>query len=298
MNLKELNFPKTLRIAAAAAALVGLGGPAAAEAPAAPSPALWKLADADTTIYLFGTIHLLPKGTNWRTDAVDKALAASDEVVTEMKLDDMAGAAQVLMTLGMSGGLPPLLERVPEEKRAALRTLVEESGVPMAVYDQVETWAAGLMLTAVTFKQLGLDPELGVETQLKKASDGKPLSGLETAEQQLGFFDQMGEETQREFLLSVLEDPEEARREFAKMLAAWSKGDVDGIAESFSADIMSAEMRTQLLTKRNRNWAEWLSQRLDRPGTVFMAVGAGHLAGEDSVQAMLKAKGLDAKRIQ
>lgn len=282
-------------------ALAGCAAQAAAtdQAAAAPAPAMWLLSDEDTRIYMFGTIHLLPEGTNWKTAAVDRALASADEFVTEVEMEkDLASAAQAMMKLGVSPNLPPLVERVPEDRRADLTGVVEASGIPMAVLDRLETWAAGLTLTAVTLQQMGLDTELGVEKQIMKSAGGKTRGALETAEQQLGIFDAMSEETQRAFLLSVLEDPEEARREFAKMLAAWSRGDVDGVAQSFNADILTPELRDQLLTRRNANWAEWIEARLAKPGTVFMAVGAGHLAGEGSVQDMLKAKGLEAKRVQ
>ena len=285
----------------AAGMLLGLAGCAAqAAAPAAaPAPAMWLLSDEDTRIYMFGTIHLLPEGTNWKTAALERALASADELVTEVEMEkDLASAAQAMMKLGVSPNLPPLIERVPEDRRADLTRVVETSGVPMAVLDRLETWAAGLTLTAVTLQQMGLDTELGVEKQIMKSAGGKTRGALETAEQQLGIFDGMSEESQRAFLLSVLEDPEEARREFARMLAAWSRGDVDGVAQSFNADILTPELRDQLLTRRNANWAEWIEARLAKPGTVFMAVGAGHLAGEGSVQDMLKAKGLEAKRVQ
>ena len=284
----------------AALALALLAAPAAAEAPAAEiRPAMWKVADEDTTIYLFGTVHLLPKDAEWRTPALEKALAASEQLVTEVELEKgMAQAAGVMMKLGFSPGQPPLLERVPEAKRARLKQVAEASGIPLPALDAMETWAAALTLLSASLQQLGFDPALGVEEQLKKAAPGKPLGGLETVEEQLGIFDGLPEATQREFLESALEDPEEVRKEFAAMLAAWSRGDVAAIAETFNTQLTSAELREKLLAARNRKWAQWVEGRLDQPGTVFVAVGAGHLAGEDSVQAMLKAKGLKAKRVQ
>jgi hypothetical protein len=263
---------------------------------------MWKLADQDTTIYLFGTIHLLPQGMTWRTKKMEKALAASDELVTEVVLGkDQTAIAQTLLKLGVSPGLPPLEERVPPEKREQLRAMIKESGIPAKVLDRLETWAAALQLTSVTFKQLGADRQQGVETQLTSAAvagKGKPLRGLETAEEQFGFFDQLPEAAQREFLLGVLEQPAEARRRFADMVSAWTRGDIDGIAESFNDELFTPVLRERLLTERNRRWADWLARRLDRPGTVFVAVGAGHLAGEESVQHFLDARGLKAKRVQ
>jgi uncharacterized protein len=291
------------RIALAAmlplAACAGAAEPKRAEAK---HPALWTLADSDTRIWLFGTIHLLPEGQSWRTPALEAALGASEELVLEVAdVDDMMASAQAMQKLGVTSGLPPILERVPEDKRAALRAMIAESGYPEAVYDRLETWAAALPLLAVSFKRLGLDPKLGVERQIGEPfrAAGKRVVGLETIEQQLGFFDTLSEGAQRALLLAVIEDTQETRAQFRAMLDAWAKGDLAGIARTFDDETqMSPELKEALMRRRNARWAQWLERRLERPGTVFVAVGAGHLAGEDSVQAMLKAKGLKAKRVQ
>ncbi|MDB5719979.1 MAG: TraB/GumN family protein, partial [Alphaproteobacteria bacterium] len=128
---------------------------------------------------------------------------------------------------------------------------------------------------------------------------GKPVSGLETLEEQFGFFDHLSEDSQRKFLVAVLDSPEETKKQFAEMLAAWSNGDLAGIARSFDDETqMSAELRQVLMAQRNARWADWLKARMEKPGVVFVAVGAGHLAGKDSVEAMLEARGLKVQRVQ
>ncbi|HEX2764082.1 MAG TPA: TraB/GumN family protein [Allosphingosinicella sp.] len=291
------------------ALVLGLPAAACASAPAAQAPAstaakpaMWKLADADTTIYLFGTIHALPEGRHWRTPAFDRALDRSDELVLEVAdVADMAASAAALQKLGLSPGLPPIAERVPEDKRAALRAAIAQSGIPEAVYDRLETWAAAIPILGVMFKTLGVDPELGVERLISAPFKGgtKKVTGLETVEQQFGFFDTLSEAGQRALLVSALEDPAAAKAQLQAMLDAWSSGDVKGIERTFDVEAqMSPELRTALLANRNAKWAEWLAKRLDEPGTVFVAVGAGHLAGKESVLAALKAKGLQTTRVQ
>jgi uncharacterized protein YbaP (TraB family) len=274
----------------------------AAEAAPAARPAMWKVADSDTIVYLFGTIHLLPEGQGWRTAAMDSALAGADELVLEVaNVDDVMASAQAMAKLGMSPGLPPIAERVPEGKRAALRSMIAESGYPEAVFDRLETWAAALPLLGVTFKRLGLDPSLGVERQIGNPfrASGKTVTGLETVEQQLGYFDTLSEDAQRALLLSVVEDSAETRAQFKAMLDAWASGDLKGIERSFDDETqMSPELKAALMSRRNAQWADWLERRMAKPGTVFVAVGAGHLAGRESVQAMLAKKGLKAKRVQ
>lgn len=265
-------------------------------------PALWKLADADTTVYLFGTVHMLPEGLAWRTPAIERAIAEADGLVLETAAGtDLARTGRTMIEMGVSPDLPPLLERVPENKRAGLRAMIESAGLSTRSLDRLETWAAAMSLFATMFRTMGFEGEEGVEQGLSAAFEeaGKPIGGLETVEQQFRFFDALPEETQRAFLISSIEDPAAARANFEALVKAWAAGDVAALARTFdSADAFPPELRQVLMVDRNRAWAEWLDARLERPGTVLVAVGAGHLAGRDSVQAMLEERGLPPERIQ
>lgn len=288
-------------LAALLAALLAL--PVAAKAPLPAKPALWKLADADTTIYLFGTIHVLPKGYQWRDAAIDKALADSKSLTLEVVMEqDPAAAASVLMTLGMKPGLPPLADRVPANRRAALTSLIARSGFDPKMLDGMKSWAAAVALTGASLADIGLPAgSEGVEPQLTRLfrAANKPVDGLETIEQQLGFFDMLPEAAQRSLLVSMADDPKKAKVDFGRMIAAWSHGNVRGIERAFAEDPeFTPELRALLVVKRDQNWSEALAKRLAVPGTSFVAVGAGHLVGADSVQRMLAAKGLTVERVQ
>jgi len=288
---------------AAVSAIAATACAAPAAEPRAARPAMWKVADADTTIYLFGTIHLLPQGTRWRSPAFDKAAAGADTLVVETVIDEGNPAATMgeLFKLAVSPGLPPLAARVPADRKAALATAVAKSGIPPQVLDKMETWAAAFMLLSVQFKDLGLDPGSGVESSLRKqfVAGGKPVGQLETNAEQLGFFDRLSEDAQRKFLVAVLDDAASMKGQFDGMLRAWTSGDVKAIAQSFNADLSdAAELRDALLTRRNANWAQWVRGRLDKPGTVLVAVGAGHLAGDQSVVSFLQKDGIKVTRIQ
>lgn len=291
------------RLAAVIAIAASACAVAPAAEPAAASPALWKVADEDTTIYLFGTIHLLPKDTSWRSPAFDQVAAGSDTLVVETMVDEGNPAALLgeLTKVAISPGLPPLLDRVPADKRDALATLLAKSGIPAQAFDRFETWAAAFLLLGVQFQSLGLDSQSGVESVLKKQFKdvGKPIGQLETNAEQLGFFDRLSEDAQRNFLVSVLDDPSAMKEQFGGMLDAWARGDVKAIGDSFNRDLAkAAELKDALLVKRNANWAKWVKGRLDQPGTVLVAVGAGHLAGDQSVQTMLEHQGVKVTRIQ
>jgi len=276
---------------------------AAAPAPPQAHPALWKLADADTTIWLFGSIHILPAATNWMDPQIRQSVEASQSLVLETVLDqEPSKVAGLLMSMGRAPG-PPLVERVPPAKRKQLAALIKASGFPPALLDGMKSWAAAIMLTGASLQQIGIDTAQspGVEPQLTALfrAVGKPVEGLETPEQQLGFFDRLPEDAQRAFLVATLDSPAKTKAEFAEMIAAWSKGDPGAIEKSFADDPeFTPALRDLLIRQRDRNWAEALSKRLDHPGTLFVAVGAGHLVGPDSVQKMLAAKGLKVVRVQ
>ncbi len=265
-------------------------------------PALWKVSDADTTIYLFGTIHVLRKDFQWRTPAINNAVSKAQELVLEVNdLQDKDKTAKTFLKLAITPGLPPVLDRVPADKRAGLQALMEKAGMSGPILDQFESWAVAVTLASGLLKDRDVSPDFGVEKQLQAsfAKSKKPVSGLETTELQLGLFDKLPEAAQRAFLASMIDDAADPAKEFNDMVSAWSKGDDTAIAASFDDEFKhSPELAESLLYNRNANWKTWVEKRLEKPGTVFVAVGAGHLAGPDSVVAMLAKEKLKVERIQ
>lgn len=271
-----------------------------------PRPALWRLADADTTIWLFGTIHALPEDFAWRGPAIEAALDKANRLVLETIIDtqspeNMGALAAMMMKFGRSPGLPPLADRVPAGKREALASLIERAGVPASALDGLETWAATLMLTAPVMQEQALSAAAGVEEQLKPifARAGKSVEGLETPADQIAMLDTLPEDTQRQMLADLLEDKATTQAIYQRLIAAWARGDVGGIVKVMEEDGGSDVLNEALLKRRNARWTEWLAARLaDTEGTIFVAVGAAHLAGTDAVQTMLAAKGLVVERVQ
>ena len=290
-------------LAAFGLASLAIAPTAPAEARSSNGPALWEVKDKDTTVYLFGTIHLLPKDSRWRTPKFDKALQNSQSLVVETLIDtsNPQQLAGVMAALGFSSGLPPIAERVPVAKRAALETAIAKTRIPRQMFDRMETWAASFTLLGVQFQTLGVEGEQGVEAVLRRsfAAAGKPVGQLETNHEQLGFFDRLPESAQRQLLEGAITQPQEMRAQFNDMLQSWLTGDVDKIGNTFNRDLSSSpELKAALLTRRNYNWSQWIERRMATPGSVMLAVGAGHLAGEASVQQYLKSRGYKIKRLQ
>ena len=295
-------FKRALSILGLATAATAGAQPAQTSVEAA-RPALWQVSDPDTTVYLFGTIHLLPDNYHWRSGPLEKAIAGSDALVVETIIDPQKPQELIaaLTRLGYSNGIPPIAERVDAEKRPLLEAAIAKTQIPRPIFDRMETWAAAFTLLGVQFNELGLKGDQGVEHVLRESfgKAGKPIAQLETNAEQLGFFDTLPEQAQRALLEGAIETPETAKEDFAGMLRSWMSGDVDAIAKTFNEQLAeSPALRDALLKRRNENWSRWIAQRLEQPGTVLVAVGAGHLAGEDSVQTLLEGQGYRVRRLQ
>lgn len=271
-----------------------------AQAPNDADPALWVVKDADTTIYLFGTIHVLKPGLTWFDEAVKTAFDKSDQLVLEMVEPDKATMQQIVLKNGFSPTGPTLTEQLPADKRGAYLKAIADLGAPPQAFDRMKPWLAAVTLSIAPLQKQGYDPANGPEKVLTEAarSEGKPVEGLETAEQQIGYFNGLSPKAQIEFLTSTVDELPKAGEEMAKMVDEWAHGDPDALARDMNESLKdSPEVAKTLLTDRNGRWASWIKQRLAKPGTIFMAVGAGHLAGDDSVQAQLAKQEIKAQRI-
>jgi uncharacterized protein len=300
---------RTLAAAVSAVALC-LSLPACAQQPAqAPAraandadPALWVVKGKQTTVYLFGTIHVLKPGLTWFDEAVKSAFDKADEVKLEIVMPDPATMQGLVQATGVApAGTPPLTQRLPEGKRAAFTKAVTDLGLPANALDRFKPWLAATQLSVAPLSKLGYDSANGPEEVITEAAKQahKPLSGLETPQQQLGFFGSLSDKAQLQFLESTVDELPALDKQMASMVDEWARGDPEALAREMNDELKSSpEVAKVLLVDRNRNWAQWIRQRMTKPGTVFIAVGAGHLAGPDSVQAQLAKLGLKAERVK
>ena len=270
-------------------------------APVAAEPAMWHVYDADTDITLFGTIHALPAATKWLSPKIAARVDAADTLVLETVLpDDPAGLGPLVAMLGEKAGLPPLSARVAPSKRAALLAGEAALGLPRARLDGMKTWLAAIALGDGAVTQLGLTAGDGVEATLTARAKAakKPVIGLETPEAQLRLFDNLPETDARALLDSTVDDLATAREDTNALVAYWQAGETEALAADFDKGFQATPvLRRALLTDRNKAWATWIAARLGVPGKVFVAVGAGHLGGPDSVVKQLQAKGLTVERL-
>jgi uncharacterized protein len=276
-------------------AQAGLPGPAIAA-----TPALWKIADKDTTIYLFGTIHVLPKGIDWFGGKVADAFAASGSLVTEIVGQDEAAMQGLIVSLAMLPEGTTLRDQLSGEERANLESALGAYNIQPAILDRFEPWYAAVALSSLPLTQQGYLHENGVESKLEAEAIKRrlPHTGLETIEFQLGLYDAFPADLQRQYLGEVIGQLPTIQRDINAMVDAWRTGDSETLARLVNPTASDTLFADTLLTGRNRTWARWLDERLDQPGTVFVAVGAAHLVGEGSLQEQLAARGIATTRVQ
>lgn len=283
----------------------GQAGPGPEVKPETPAtPALWSVADEDTTIYLFGTIHMLPPGTSWRSAEVDQAMARSQALYLEADVvSDPAGQAAMVQRLGLLPAGERLSNKLSAEQVSQLRIAASRMGVTMETLEQTQPWYAAVLITNAAIRAAGYSTDGGVEAGLRDdaRNAGKEMRYLETMESQISALAGLSPETQSAYLSFTIADLDQAAASLGQMVSAWRTGDANGLARVLIEDDMARlpQLKEVLLDRRNADWARQLAALLSKePGEFFVAVGAAHLVGPDSVQEHLKTLGVENTRIQ
>lgn len=267
-------------------------------------PALWRTGDEDTTIYLFGTVHVLPDELEWRTQLIDDAMAEASAVYFETDIDpNPIEITRIVSSLGLYTGGEKLSDRLTPEQTATLSAACDTLGVSYALVNSMRPWLGALTLAERVIVEAGYNPQSGVERTLSPIAkdSGVEIRKLETIEEQLRIFADMPEETQINYLMEGLEDIDEEPVMLHQLVEAWATGNVDELADIMIREELSdtPEVYEALLVNRNENWAEILADLTnEEAGTFFVAVGAAHLAGEDSVMAKLEDLGITTTRVE
>ena len=264
------------------------------------SPALWTLKDEDTTVHLFGTVHLLRPETEWRSDAINAAFASADTLVTEADTDSpeaLQKAGALVGQLAVFTDGTKLNDVIDDEDEPIIDASLKELDMSLAAMQQVKPWFVGFQMGIAQIIKSGYDPQSGVEIVLlaEAREAGKSLKHFETIEDQFKILAGGEIEEQVEGLVFASQTSELGPKMLDSLVDEWADGDVVGLGEIVADPdaIGGQEAYDALLVERNKNWIPQIKELLNEPGTVFVAVGAGHLAGPDSVITMLRTEGLE-----
>jgi uncharacterized protein YbaP (TraB family) len=274
------------RLVALGAVLLALAG--CGKPPVEARPAMWRVSDGDTTIYLLGSIHLLPPNINWRTPLIDRAIATSDTLVLESSPEESVD----FQAMARGTNLKPARERVSPGKRPILDAMIERSGIARETLDGYKDWALATTLATGDAIAAGATTRSGLEEKLWSAfkSDGKTRMAFYPAKEQLGQLDSLPETDQRKMLENTLSGNEN----YGETLKAWTNGDIASLDKTAEC----TPLEGKLVGQPNNRWAQWINARMKQPGTVLVAVGLGHMAGPYALPKMLAARGLKVERIE
>lgn len=273
----------------------------------APNPALWQVKGVHGSVYLFGTVHVLKKDMQWETPQIKEALKASDTLYLEITEVDTASVAKVqplVMQLGLDPEHPLSTKLTPADV-TALDEAIKKLGLPgEAAIEPMRPWLVYLTLSVLPAMKAGYSATSGVDPTLMAEAKGvgKPVKGLETAEQQIRFFSSFPEAQQVQLLHEEIADLSKSSDQLNTIVADWASGDVEKIAalENDEIRVKHPDLYQKLLVGRNENFATQIAAILANPAanTTFVAIGAAHLAGPDSVIRMLETKGYKVARVE
>jgi uncharacterized protein YbaP (TraB family) len=227
-------------------------------------------------------------------------MAEAEEVWFEIKPGSETDPAlqQAMLGLGMAPG-SSLSSQLTDEEVTALKDAVQPLGMPFQAIDQMRPWLVSTFVTVGALMDKGFDPNAGVEKQLIPMAEGKTIRALETAEGQMQMMASLPEAVQMDMLRETLGDMEESIDELTELVNDWAIGDVKDLEEDLLEEMKrdTPEAYDTLFTTRNKNWADQIEEEMKGSGTDFIAVGAGHLVGDDGVPAMLRARGYTVTRL-
>lgn len=257
---------------------------------------VWAIRGAHNTVYLAGSIHLLPEADAALPPAFARAYADSACLMMEIDLGRL-DPAEALRTLLEHGGLPQgttLREVAGEPRYARTSAAAQALGLSAISLDHEAPWMVALQLTELEYARLGFDPEQGVEQQLlrRALADHKSTGGLESLADEMGVFEALAPAAQVHFLDMVLDDLDHTGDETRAVLAAWRRGDAAQLAALLASEYRSfPALYDALVMDRNQHWLPQIERLLQRDANCLVVVGALHLVGRGGLLEGLRRDG-------
>ena len=262
---------------------------------------LWSVEKGKSTIYLLGSIHLLPRELKALNKAIEAAYSDSKIIVFETNIDSLSDPAFEAKVTNL-GLLPPgqtLEQQVSKQTYSLLQQKVSELGLQVEIFNQFKPWLCALTLTSMELQRLGFNPNYGIDMHFfdRAKQDGKEMRFLESTDEQLGLFTEMSKQEEDSFLAKVLEELDTMRVKVIEMINAWKSGDSDKLASMVKVEFEGyPEVYTKMLVERNQKWVKHIENLSGQDGNSLVVVGAAHLVGDDSILKLLKKKGFEVEQ--
>lgn len=263
---------------------------------------LWKVAGAQNSVYLLGSIHLLRAKDYPLPTILDTAYDDAEVLVMEIDMDDLnpLAAQAAFTTYGIIQGEQTLQDLMGDELYERALSAANAIDIPLDMLSKTEPWYAAMTVEIMMLSRIGFNPALGIEMYMmsKASSDNKPIEGFETVEQQVQFLDGMSLDAQREMLLSTLDESAKMGEMMDELIDAWRHGDVSFLESGMLVELEKhEELNKALVTDRNARWVTRIDELLNNADDYLIIVGALHLVGPDSVPTQLQNIGYDVRQL-
>ncbi len=265
-------------------------------------PAIWVAKDFDSTLYLFGTVHLLPADLDWQKDDMRAAFKESGTIFFEVDsgTDAQVEATVLATSLGMRTDGLRLSGSLDSYQLKLLDAAAHNGELSLAALDGMKPWLASEFLTVAAASNAGLSSELSADEALKSRAkrEQKNVIYLETIEDQIRVSADQPDFVQMTLLTETLEGFNSLGDELNSIVQSWAVGRTDFLTREMVLALKnkSPDFYNALLVDRNRKWSTTLTRWMEDSGTGFVAVGASHLLGEDSLIEMLREQGYQVSR--
>jgi uncharacterized protein YbaP (TraB family) len=290
--------PRLLAVIALASAV--LASAALGAGPAAAQPPVWVVHGPHATVVLFGSVHMLPQGLDWKPPALTEALGQASDVWFEVPLDD-AGATDAARAALQQSVLPDgknLDDFLPQAARRRLARVAKVEGLPPDFLQRLQPWRAELVLALAAYQKAGAMAGEGVERQLSAELPARvQRRAFETPLQQIQILAGATMPDQVASLEQTLAELEAGDLGYRRLIRAWMSGDVRRLRREALDPLMKQApgVYAAMIVDRNRRWVKQIEARLKGPGEAVMVVGVGHLIGPDGAPALLREEGFDVE---
>ncbi|MDT8991974.1 TraB/GumN family protein [Curvibacter sp. APW13] len=271
-----------------------------------PVPLLWKVSDADNSVYLLGSMHMLTKDDYPLAPVVEAAFDDSSKLVFEVAPQGMdpARVAPLMLQVGTRRDGKSLQQALPPATWKALEAYAASRGMQSYALQQFKPWFVALMIISAESMRVGLDPAQGLDQHFmaRAAAAGKATDGLESAESQIALFDRLGPKAELEFLQETLADLPRFQAQMDELLQAWRQAD-EATIERIGLHELRRDypaLYQSINVARNRAWLTLVQAMLRQPGpdNTLVVVGAMHLLGRDGLVQQLRQRGLRVERLR
>ena len=266
------------------------------------APAIWVAKDTDSTLYLFGTVHLLPDDLVWQREDMRQAFDGAGTIFFEVDTGSSGQIDATILTtrLGLRNDGLRLSSRLDNYQRNLMEAAANNGGLTIAALDGMQPWLASEYLMLAAAQNVGLSADLSADEALKSRAtrEGKNVIYLESVETQIRASADLSEDVQLNILTETLEQFNSLGEDATEIAEQWSIGGTEFLTEKL---ILPMKARSplvfdRLLQDRDKAWAAQLSRFMDDSGTGFVAVGTAHLLGEDSLLSELREQGYSVQR--